>query len=686
MAPQLRLKLLHWLKKISFPLVRFCDYRIQEFEWTFQNAKKKLYCEKKKLKKEVKEIIKKNKSIQNSFKKIEKKLLKITKKMKKHDFFAKQEAFFDPNPKKLKKEETFFENEVIFFQKEIIQKKTLTQKECFEKKNEEFKEKEWQTSVYFPETVSNFNCLVDDTLRIKRQIEEETNRIFLKEINWKYTQKLTFEDWEELELLANNTQKTNLNLLSQRDIEKKEWNFFYNLHLTQLKKIELAKNFSMEKELAKKWITKEQKINNHSFNNALSWIDERFEREKMYQSLDSCLNFIDFYDFFTLETFSMFCDSIYITQLFDRSKTTSEMFLLGILTSEELKPILQPIINEKKVLNVILNSQICIVNNKVESEEFDIFEAILKKIKVKEKVYDLIKTLKKENFVLSISSFSSNISSIIQNTELSLGDKIKNSFKFIDLKLNEFDDTTLKFFEEIELFLKEVTPIFLKENIGFKEFEINKMDLAPEMIELFKTVIRLTDNLKNPIITTEMILLAMMETKNSNAYKILKKLIPKKLNWYLLRFRLLKRVRLGQISICNLKNQRFFGMLLQKEISDYRFHRLLEIGALDIAVELFRYELVEDLYNSHKRRKLLNLPSELMESIKLKSFKKLKDVNYNVFTEKEKKSPKSDQIIKSSISVELETKLKKRVQKKEIQIQQIPKTKINTRFEESIKF
>lgn len=102
---------------------------------------------------------------------------------------------------------------------------------------------------------------------------------------------------------------------------------------------------------------------------------------------------------------------------------------------------------------------------------------------------------------------------------------------------------------------------------------------------------------KTPVITPEILLITLMEEKGFIINKLIKKNIKDETNWYLLRYKLLKRlysqesnVR-GQVS----KNQQFFAYLLKTHLSDINFEKLIEKKLLAKAVFLFRNLLIHDL-------------------------------------------------------------------------------------------
>jgi hypothetical protein len=165
---------------------------------------------------------------------------------------------------------------------------------------------------------------------------------------------------------------------------------------------------------------------------------------------------------------------------------------------------------------------------------------------------------------------------------------------------------------------------FLLKNFGFdeklftqiflKNFEISKFrKIKNSLISPFSAKIKNTEifspeiqfifqkasenalrRFKTPIVTLEILLITLMETKNTKAYKVLKKIIDNEADWYLLRYELIKSIHhhessiRGEISI----NQQYFAYLLKTQISDAEFTTLIESESFPETVFLFRNTLI----------------------------------------------------------------------------------------------
>lgn len=102
---------------------------------------------------------------------------------------------------------------------------------------------------------------------------------------------------------------------------------------------------------------------------------------------------------------------------------------------------------------------------------------------------------------------------------------------------------------------------------------------------------------KTPIITPEILLITLMEEKESMIAKLIKKNVTDETNWYLLRYKLLKRLYAQESNVREQvkKNQHFFAYLLKMQLPDASFEKLIENKILGEAVSLFRNTLIHDL-------------------------------------------------------------------------------------------
>jgi hypothetical protein len=106
---------------------------------------------------------------------------------------------------------------------------------------------------------------------------------------------------------------------------------------------------------------------------------------------------------------------------------------------------------------------------------------------------------------------------------------------------------------------------------------------------------------KTPVITPEILLITLMEEKESLIGKLIKKNITDETNWYLLRYKLLKRLYAQESNVRSQvkRNQHFFAYLLKTQLPDVSFEKLIENKVLGKAVSLFRNVLIHDLLKSN---------------------------------------------------------------------------------------
>ena len=88
-----------------------------------------------------------------------------------------------------------------------------------------------------------------------------------------------------------------------------------------------------------------------------------------------------------------------------------------------------------------------------------------------------------------------------------------------------------------------------------------------------------------------------MEEKNNKSGKLLKKLLKTESNWYLLRYKLIKRIHLQENEIKSKvkKNEHYFTYLLKICLSELEFNTLIEQNSLATGSSFFRNQVVYEL-------------------------------------------------------------------------------------------
>lgn len=147
--------------------------------------------------------------------------------------------------------------------------------------------------------------------------------------------------------------------------------------------------------------------------------------------------------------------------------------------------------------------------------------------------------------------------------------KIKFSFSNFTLYLDSFKEKVLIPNENIE-YSHQINQIFLKAS-----------DYA-------------ATHFKNPIITSEILFLTLMDENKYSSSKLIKKILRNEVEWYLLRYELIKQLHHQEANIRGeiFKNRQYFGYLLKTELQEFNFKKLLKKEKLEEGILLFRNLLV----------------------------------------------------------------------------------------------
>ena len=139
---------------------------------------------------------------------------------------------------------------------------------------------------------------------------------------------------------------------------------------------------------------------------------------------------------------------------------------------------------------------------------------------------------------------------------------------------------------------------------------------SQEINQIFeKTIDNSLTRFKTPVVTPELLLITLMEEKTSKAGKLIRKLINNDTNWYLLRYRLIKRLHNQEVLIRSeiTKNQHYFAYLMKTRFSEFDFNKLIKNDLLLTAVSFFRNSLVKGIL---KQNIFELLKDEIFTSIK----------------------------------------------------------------------
>ena len=150
-------------------------------------------------------------------------------------------------------------------------------------------------------------------------------------------------------------------------------------------------------------------------------------------------------------------------------------------------------------------------------------------------------------------------------------------------------------FQKQKIYLKKtfqsIKGFFVRETLSLSQdvkysHEVNKIfeKAAENALLRFKT----------PVISPEILFITLIEEKNSKAAKIIRKFLKDDIEWYLLRYKLIKRIHNQESNIRSevVKNQHYFAYLMKIQLTDFEFNKLIENEALAKGVSLFRNTLI----------------------------------------------------------------------------------------------
>lgn len=203
------------------------------------------------------------------------------------------------------------------------------------------------------------------------------------------------------------------------------------------------------------------------------------------------------------------------------------------------------------------------------------------------------------------------VGSICLSTEKVIGSEFfLFSFLTLDLPIKKFLEDHNISSKEMGLLISSVNQLNSKALIDkkdfyfrkiFKDFQLSKikpLKYAHEVnLLLEKTAENALLRFKTPVITPEIFLITLMEEKNNKSGKLLKKLLKTESNWYLLRYKLIKRIHLQESEIKSKvkKNEHYFTYLLKICLSELEFNTLIEQNSLATGSSFFRNQVVYEL-------------------------------------------------------------------------------------------
>ena len=142
--------------------------------------------------------------------------------------------------------------------------------------------------------------------------------------------------------------------------------------------------------------------------------------------------------------------------------------------------------------------------------------------------------------------------------------------------------------------LNLVKGFFVKETLALNQ----KVKYSHEVNKIFeKAAENALVRFKTPVISPEILFITIIEEKNTKAAKIIRKFLKDDVEWYLLRYKLIKRIHNQESNIRSevIKNQHYFAYLMKIQLTDFEFNKLIENEALAKGVSLFRNTLISNI-------------------------------------------------------------------------------------------
>jgi ATP-dependent Clp protease ATP-binding subunit ClpA len=201
------------------------------------------------------------------------------------------------------------------------------------------------------------------------------------------------------------------------------------------------------------------------------------------------------------------------------------------------------------------------------------------------------KSVTSELLLLPFFSYPSHVSSILGDFGIT-EEAIENIVASLQKKKKE------NFFQKqqnsVKQTLQNVKGFFVRETLALDQgvkysHEVNKIfeKAAENALVRFKT----------PVISPEILFITLIEEKNSKAAKIIRKFLKDDVEWYLLRYKVIKRIHNQESNIRSevIKNQHYFAYLMKIQLTDFEFNKLIENEALAKGVSLFRNTLISKI-------------------------------------------------------------------------------------------
>lgn len=271
---------------------------------------------------------------------------------------------------------------------------------------------------------------------------------------------------------------------------------------------------------------------------------EKRKRRQVYVNFDYLNKSQTYFDFFSFDAFQLAHHAKWLTDKYGLEYVTSEFFLFCFLISE--------------------------------SEIADILaEYGIEKDKIREIIYDL------------------NEEKLIPAFNAPIKEKIEIFFEKRQADWEDF----VQFLDYFSFYI--FSTLFTQSKITYLDPSVQ---FSYEVSRIFeKSVENALIRFKTPIITPEIIFVTMMEEKTNKISKIIRRLIVDPIDWYVLRYRLIKRIHQYELDIRMdiIKNEQYFAYLLKTYLPEYQVNQIIEYGLFPVAVYVFRNTAIPSLIKSN---------------------------------------------------------------------------------------
>ena len=169
------------------------------------------------------------------------------------------------------------------------------------------------------------------------------------------------------------------------------------------------------------------------------------------------------------------------------------------------------------------------------------------------------KSVTSELLLLPFFSYPSHVSDILKDFEIT---EAMIETVVASLQKTKKENFFQKQKNSIKQTLRNVKGFFVRETLALNQnvkysHEVNKIfeKAAENALSRFKT----------PVISPEILFITIIEDKNSKASRIIKKFLKTDVEWYLLRYKLIKRIHNQESNIRSevIKNQHYFAYLMK---------------------------------------------------------------------------------------------------------------------------